>query len=316
MAAEALAGPEDASAQPSPIETIPAAGVLLLRPEGRSRLRRERMVRVADGFGLEQEQRDDLQLIRWIGQPELEGWKRADLWAGSTPRFVGDYGMFHSAGLLYPALLGLVWRLTAGLTRWALPEFDGVSICERVERPYELVRWEYGIEWHQSDWPSRDRGFVVAESHRTLPSSDARQMPRSERFEGAALTPVPSWPDLISLIPFGDQANTLCLFAIGSTGDACRDLLAVLRADARPGLESVLANDDDMFAVLTQEDEGLGLSSLLIAGRGRLRNSFDAEVGQLAERVDAYLAQTAAARTLEEWSVAVDRLAEVSRGAV
>jgi hypothetical protein len=71
-----------------------------------------------------------------------------------------------------------------------------------------------------------------------------------------------------------------------------------------------------MFAVLTQEDEGLRLSSLLIAGRGRLRNSFDAQVGQPAERVDAYLAQTAAARTLEEWSVAVDRLAEVPRGSV
>jgi hypothetical protein len=57
------------------------------------------------------------------------------LWGPDTPRFVADYRMFGSAGLLYPALLGLVWRLTAGLARFALPEFDGVSNCERLGGP-------------------------------------------------------------------------------------------------------------------------------------------------------------------------------------
>lgn len=270
---------------------------------------------MADRFKLEREERDGIQLFRWLGDPQLQGWKRDDLWADGRPKFVGDYGMFQAAGLLYPALLALVWRLTSGLARLALPEFDGVSGCERVGRPYEIVRWEYGIEWEQSNWHSRDRGFVVAESHRTIPGSHPRGMPRFERFEGAALTPISSWPDLMSLIPFGDQANTLCLFAIGPGKDAHEDLLAVLQADVPPRLDAVVGTDDDIFAVITQEDEGLGLSSLLIAGRGRLQESFDAEAAQLAERLDAYLGSTAAARTLEEWSAAVERLADLSSAA-
>ena len=270
---------------------------------------------MADRFEFEQEQRDGLRLIKWLGEPQIQGWRRDDLWGGGSPRFVGDYGMFQPAGLLYPAMLGLVWRLTSGLARSALPEFDGVSHCERVGRPYELVRWEYGIDWEQSDWLSRDRGFVVAESHRPIPSSHPEQMPRSERFEGAALTPAAGWPDLMSLVPFGDRANTLCLFATRPSQDAHRDLLAALRADVPPRLESVVATDDDIFAVITQEDEGLGLSSLLIAGRRRLQNLFGAETAQLGRRVDVYLAETAAARTLEEWCAAADRLADLSLGA-
>lgn len=266
---------------------------------------------MADRFEFEQHQRDGLKVIRWLGDPEIHGWKRDDLWARGTPRFVGDYAMFEPAGLLYPALLGLVWRLGSGLARFALPEFDGVSNCDRIGRPYELVRWEYGIEWTQSNWISRDCGFVVAESHRTIPTSDPSQLPRSERFEGAALTPAASWTDLMSLIPFGDEANTLCLFATKPGEDAHADLLGVLQAEAPPRLASVVATDDDIFAVITEEEEGMGLSSLLIAGRGRLRDLFDVEAEQLAERLGTYVANTAAAGTLEEWSAAVTRLADV-----
>jgi hypothetical protein len=122
-------------------------------------------------FKFEEEQRHGVRLIRWLGDPELPGWRREDLWGPNTPRFVGDNGMFQPAALLYPALLGLVWHLTGGLERFALPVFDGVSNCERLGRPYELVRWEYGIEWEQPDWRSRDRGFVLAESHHTVPSA-------------------------------------------------------------------------------------------------------------------------------------------------
>jgi hypothetical protein len=136
-------------------------------------------------FEFEQEQRDGLELMRWLGDPEIDGWRRDDLWGSDAPRFVGDYRMFAGAGLLYPALLGLVWRLTADLDRFALPEFDGVSDCERLGRRYELVRWEYGIEWERPDWPSRDRGFVVAESHRSLPVPRPGRPPTFERFEGA-----------------------------------------------------------------------------------------------------------------------------------
>lgn len=186
-----------------------------------------------------------------------------------------------------------------------------MSICERVGCPYELVRWEYGIDWEKADWRSRDTGFVVAESHRTIPSARVGGATNFERFEGAALTPVSTWPDLMSIIPVADQANTLCLFAIDPDEDAHARLLAVLRGDQPPRLETVLATDDDVFAVVTQEDEGLGLSSVLIAGRGRLENSFPAAAARLSDRLVTYLAETAAVRTLEHWCAAVDQLADI-----
>jgi hypothetical protein len=266
---------------------------------------------VPDHFEFEQEQRDGLQLIRWLGDPEINGWRRDDLWGPDTPRFVAEYRMFAWAGLLYPALLGLVWRLTSGLARFALPEFDGVSECERLGRPYELVRWEYGIEWEQSDWRSRDRGFVAAQSHRTLPGTRTGGQPHFERFEGAALTRVSTWPELMSIIPLGDQANTICLFAIPPDEHAHARLRSVLRADQPPEVETVVASEDDMFVVITQEEEEPRLSSLLLAGRERLRSSFRAEAQELAHRIDAYLTATAAARTLEEWSAVVDQLADL-----
>ena len=263
-------------------------------------------------FEFEQEQRDGVQLIRWLGDPEITGWRREELWGPDTPRFVADYRMFGSAGLLYPALLGLVWRLTAGLARFALPEFDGVSNCERLGRPYELVRWEYGIESDRPDWPARDRGFVAAESHRTLPGPQPGGPPIFERFEGAALTRVSTWLDLMSILPLGDAANTTCVFAITPDERGHARLLSVLRADQPPTLETVVATEDDVVAVITQEEEELGLSSVVIAGRERLRSSFQGEAEQLVDRLDAYLAATAAARTLEEWCAAVDQLADLA----
>ncbi len=264
-----------------------------------------------DHFEFEQERRDGLQLIRWLGDPEISGWRRDDLWGPGTPRFVGEYRMFGSAGLLYPALLGLVWRLTSGLARFVLPEFDGVSNCERLGRPYDLVRWEYGIEWERPDWASRDRGFVVAESHRTLPAARPGEPPAHDRFEGSALTRVATWTELMSIIPLGDQANTTCLFAITSDEQAHARLLSTLRAEEPPSLGTVVAAEDDVFAVITQEEEELGLSSVMVAGHERLGSSFHAEADRLARRLDAYRAATAAARTLEEWSAAVDQLANL-----
>ena len=269
-------------------------------------------MRVADQFEFEQQEQDGVWLARWIGDPELDGWKRDDLWGEGTPRFVSEYGMFQPAGLLYPALLGLVWRLTKDLARWALPEFDGVSMCERLTRPYELVRWGYGIDWRQPDWSSRDHGFVVAESHRARPASRPGEPPRSERFEGAALTPVSTWADAVSIIPVGDQANTLCLFATRPDAEAHELLLSGLRAGQAPRLGAMLATDNDVVAVMTQEDEGLGLSSLLIAGGARCRDSFREEVEQLHGRLASYLSATAAATSLEEWNAAVDHLADVT----
>ena len=134
---------------------------------------------------------------------------------------------------------------------------------------------------------------------RTIASEDDDQV-RFSRFRGAALASVSAWSELMSITPIGDQANTLCVFAV-EPGPSARDrLLATLRADAPPLLDDVVKADEDIFAVITHEDEGLGLSSLLLVGRARLRRCFARQAALLENRVDNYLAETSAAETHED----------------
>ncbi len=263
---------------------------------------------VAKSFAFEREVRDGFELVRWLGDAEFEGWARHDLWEDGTPRFVGQYAMFGIAGLLYPALLGIVWRLTNGQARLVLPSFDGVLNCERVGHPYVLVDWEYGIDWEASDWSRRDRGFVAAESLRHVPGSQD-----SERFSAAALARVGSWAELMALLPVGDQANTTSVFGIADGDESYERLLAILHAENKPSLGDLVEDHHGMFAVITQEDEGLGLSSLLMAGAPGFHSRFEREARQLQARLDAYLQATTEARDQAAWFAAINSFADVGR---
>jgi hypothetical protein len=62
--------------------------------------------------------------------------------------------------------LDLIWQLTDGLKRFAIPRYHrdaGVAACGE---PYALVDWEYEVEIEQDCPPSREsiRGFVPARS--------------------------------------------------------------------------------------------------------------------------------------------------------
>lgn len=41
-----------------------------------------------------------IELARWIGDREVTGWQRIDLWGDRTPPFVADHAMFGGAGIL------------------------------------------------------------------------------------------------------------------------------------------------------------------------------------------------------------------------
>jgi hypothetical protein len=256
-------------------------------------------------FPFEFETLGDLDVVRWIGDPRLPGWERRDLWGDG--RSAGQHGLFGAAGLLYPALLGVIWRLTVDQARFVLPVFDGVLLCERNQRPYSLVSWQYEILWEANEWAQRDQGFAPAESLRNVASTRGFD----QRFPRAALAQVRSWSELMSLIPFGDQANTVCLFGIGPASGAREQLLQILRGDAPPRLTDVVVSPTDLFAVITQEDEDLGLSSLLVAGRPGLHERFEGEAESLERRIDEYLPATAAAADQRDWLAAVDSCAAV-----
>jgi hypothetical protein len=111
---------------------------------------------------------DGITVARWMGAFEAltPGWARFDLWE-TQPRRVKDY-LVGVNGVLYPSLLGLIWRPTEGGARFVLPEWDGLELCARGGFGYDEVAWEYGIDYEQPEWSARDRGFVPAESFRRL----------------------------------------------------------------------------------------------------------------------------------------------------
>jgi hypothetical protein len=250
---------------------------------------------------------DDVSIARWVGDfaALTPGWKRDDLWE-TQPRHVNEFAV-GIGGVLYPGLLGLVWRLTEGRARLVLPRWDGLALSSRLGIPYDPVAWEYGIDYEQADWTLRDRGFVPAESFRRL-GPDPQDY---ERAPIAAVMSTSTWADLISVIPIGDQSNTACLFGIAA--NARQRLIGVLaNQQIRPSLTDVLTEPDDIFAVITQDDENWpARDSLVLAGREHIRLRLPTELDQLEQRIDRYLAETQSAGTQEEWSRAVERLASV-----
>lgn len=178
---------------------------------------------------------DELEFVRWIGDRWVPGWKRDDLSGEGTPRFVAEYMMTGSAAILYPnsSRDSLAPDRRAGQVRFARVRWGPRLRAARVSLP--AVRWEYGIEWEQHDWRERDRGFVAAESLRPVP----RGVRADQRVPQAALARVDTWAELVSLIPVGDQANTLCLFAVQPVRAGQDRLLRVLRGADCPRVEDV-----------------------------------------------------------------------------
>lgn len=110
-------------------------------------------------------------------EPRRRGPVRDDLWGDGTPRSVDEHRILGPRRSFIRRFSGWSGAPDRRPSQVALPEFEWLVNCQRRQHPYQLVRWQYGVEWEQRDWGERDRGFGAAESFargRSVPAGDVR----------------------------------------------------------------------------------------------------------------------------------------------
>ena len=80
--------------------------------------------------------------------------------------------------------LDLIWRLTDGLTRYAIPRFHRDAGVAGWGEPYALVNWEYGVDVESDGTPKPDaiRDFVPARSAVSQPVISATHLMDLDRY--------------------------------------------------------------------------------------------------------------------------------------
>jgi hypothetical protein len=77
--------------------------------------------------------------FRWLGAAVADVLARKDLWNEAWPTLGDGFMVVDGYELLVPALLGLVWRLSAGLERYALPVWDGAALFAQAGLPCQEI---------------------------------------------------------------------------------------------------------------------------------------------------------------------------------
>jgi hypothetical protein len=188
--------------------------------------------------------------------------------------------------------LDLIWELTDGHARYAIPRYHrdaGVSGCGE---PYALVDWEYALEFEPYNEPTREsiRDFVPARSAVSQPVISATDLmnpvlgPPSPYAAGTATKAglFRIWrPDSLAKVfaeLLGDASAELNLFAVHDDPRVGPDrLLAALSDGKRPRLADALGPEDLFVDLVRGVDMGYS-SALLIQSHSDLSGRLEALV--------------------------------------
>ena len=176
--------------------------------------------------------------------------------------------------------LDLIWRLTDGLKRYAIPRYHrdaGVSGCGE---PYALVDWEYKVEVEsdRTPEPGSIRDFVPARSAVSQPLISGTQLMDPDSFVLGPPSPYAAsnankaglfqaWrPDSLAKVVAELQCDAtaeLNLFAVREDRAVGPDrLLNALSQEERPRLADVLGPEDLFVDLVIGVD--LGYSNVLL----------------------------------------------------
>lgn len=174
--------------------------------------------------------------------------------------------------------LGLVWELSAGLRRYAIPAYFRDDAAKLLGQEPHLIAWEYEVDATAEDPVERDVGFVAARSMTHIPPSAYEREHRAQ----AGLFAIDTFDDLVSVTraTLSDASAEVTVFALA--GDGGIDLLLDrLRDRRRPRLEEVLRPGDRFFDLTVGVDLGYW-DSLIVASKDDL----SAEVAAIARRFE------------------------------
>jgi hypothetical protein len=201
--------------------------------------------------------------------------------------------------------LGLMWHLTDGLHRCAIPAYYRDQATRLLGHEPRFVAWEYEVDATQKDPLRRDIGFVPARSAVPVPASVFEKDHRAQ----AGLFDIATFDDLVSLTvaTLGDASAEVTLFALKDQSGIDR-LQHRLAHRTVPSLADVLEPGDRFIDLTLGVDLG-NWDSLIIASKDAIAD----EVGTVSRRferaVDRYERRIDETSTIEAMLVQLSRLA-------
>jgi hypothetical protein len=227
-------------------------------------------------------------------------------WPGDAPTPYMRHAVNNNNTEEVAVYLGLMWQLTQGLTRHAIPCYYRDGAARILGKDCLFVAWEYEVDAEDVDPDSRDRGFVPARSVVSI-----RPEPTAFEWEHraeAGLFRVDTYDDLVGVTraTLGDASAEISLFALA--GGLRDDLVDALRARNAPDLEDLLA-EGDLFVDLTIGVDIGNYDSLIVYSRGDISERLGQLTQEYEAAIDAYESRVPAVSTVEGMLRELDRLA-------
>lgn len=206
--------------------------------------------------------------------------------------------------------VGLVWRLTAGLARYAIPAYYRDEAARMLGREPVLVDWEYDVDAERLTAAARDNGFVPGRSAVTIrPRPTVWQVANAAR---AGLFALASPRDLVAALRalLLDASSEITVFAVSPGAERFERLTTALRGPVRPTLGDVLG-DDGIFVDLTIGSD-LGYSdSVTVASRTDMRSALTDLAADCTKHVESYEHQVDELRSIPDFLRVMPALAGV-----
>ncbi|WP_328491741.1 hypothetical protein OHS59_02605 [Streptomyces sp. NBC_00414] len=183
--------------------------------------------------------------------------------------------------------LGFVWRLTAGLARYAIPTYYREEAERLLGRAPALVDWEYEVDAEQTTAALRDRGFVPGRSAITKgPNPTPWQAENAAR---AGVFPLETPRDLVAALHavLCDASAEISVFAVAPGPERFTRLASALRGPTRPTPAEVLG-DDGVFVDLTIGCDLGYYDSLIVASPVGLMPRLADLTADHGRRIEAY----------------------------
>ncbi|MFI5803640.1 hypothetical protein [Streptomyces sp. NPDC051561] len=207
--------------------------------------------------------------------------------------------------------IGLVWHLTAGLARYAIPAYYRDEAQRTVGRTPTLIDWQYEVDAEQPTPALRARGFVPGRA--AVPSSPRGTAWQRANSGRAGLFPLSTPRDLVSLLHavIFDASSEITVFAVAPGSERLARLAAALRGPDRPELSDVLGDEGVCVDLTLGSDLGCD-DSLIAASRTDLRPRLTALTTACAHRIQAYDQAVDKLVTVPEFLLAMRALAGVA----
>jgi len=229
----------------------------------------------------------------WAGL--FEDW---DTWGRSRTPFT-EFAVNNSNTEEVAVYLGLAWRLTTGLRRYAIPCHYRDDVARDLGRPPELVDWEYYIEAREREPRKRDNGFVHARA--------ARPPMR------AGLFGIDRFVDLIVMVrtTLCDASAEVSVFGVSPDDESKGRLVQSLATGRpRPQLQSGLGSAD-MFVDITIACDLGYYDSIIVASRIDLGERLRVLCADYARRISDYESRVDTISDVEAFCAAMRELTGV-----